>query len=578
MYRWAWRQPWRALSSLSPTSLPTNLDSLPPTTVHTFAPWLTSSRHNARPSPRARIFRRSISTTAPRCDGLYSWREELMRRAFLDAEPTYLELRMAVRGWKRQVKKKRKSRVKYPAGMPSPKKRRFLMLQSLYSMYEHHFRYRLDKDIDSQIPNRLPLRTSDILASRRQRTYVYAGNDTGMFLAFGLTQAPKAPPVTLVTRDRRRLNWFKSGGSILTLRENRSNVIESSKKIPSQDIPQTMHDGSSAIQNIIICGNSGNILHVLKALRHRISALTNVLIIDGDLGVLADIRKMWSSPVSRPTVLLGLSTHKCRAVREGKYDVVEYKRSGSLMVAEVPRVEVSGEVSAIRRVGVLRRLKKVNTRGRHSKTERMRIHLLRRALEKINTEEDRMLGLQHESKLRLRGRRGYTETLLDKLVSAQALGTVEVTYKEIITEQIRRMIIQSCIGSISAIVNAPKGRVPLTELREASRLIIRETVKVLHKLPEVQQHFSPYELQANFSVEPLLESVLDVARRTVDDSDDAEHSAKEDNYSNMRHLNKYIVDSGRVMDVNTPVNAIIVSLVRDIARQKRIGMEERASQ
>ena len=151
--------------------------------------------------------------------------------------------------------------------------------------------------------------------------------------------------------------------------------------------------------------------------------------------------------------------------------------------------------------------------------------------------------------------------LIDKIVQAPVLSAREVTPRELLFQQLQKLVVNAMINPLTVIFSCRNGelfnRAPIMQVM---RKLLREASHAIQSLPELQN--DPTSKQ-RFSEQNLESIVLDVAKKTAKNTSSMLQDVRAGRSTEIDYINGYIVTRGKQGGIDCTNNERLVRMVKE---------------
>lgn len=330
--------------------------------------------------------------------------------------------------------------------------------------------------------------------------YILGAGAMGSLVAHELALGGKVAP-TLILRTKTRLDAYIRDNSTLTVvRPVGSETATSRAKVAAVCSPPVGKEGKRVmIDNLVISTKTHSTVAALKPYVENINRDTNVLIVQNGMGMEATLkREIWPDPARQPRFFLAVSTH---GAYKQNPTTIHHVGLGSLVMAEIPE-------------------------GPDQETRSM-----------------------------------FPPVLVDALLDRPVLNASYKPHSQFMLDQMEKLVVNACVNPLTAILDCYNGELfHGTNLVQSMKRIIKECVDCFRaEYPHLDD--TP---QANtyLDYDRLLTTVMDVCKITAQNSSSMREDVRRLNRTEIDWINGYVVGLGYKHRVATPVNKMMVSLVK----------------
>ncbi|ODV97944.1 hypothetical protein PACTADRAFT_47773 [Pachysolen tannophilus NRRL Y-2460] len=320
--------------------------------------------------------------------------------------------------------------------------------------------------------------------------------------------------IVLLLKDELTLNKFLNNESTLryeNLINLRNPIIQDFKFKALSSVPKNQFGKVDFIENLIVTTKSYQTLRGLEKFLPALNKNSKVLFIQNGLGVIDKLNEtLFADPETRPQFYQGIISHG--AFRQKKF-AVKHVGLGDLKIAALPRT-----------------------------------------IPTFNQQEEFVNSTESEQNL--------VPDFIQDIIKTPILNAQYLDYEDLLVTQYEKLIINSCINPITAILDSFNGELlKIEEMYPIFSKIIQECIDVLTKsnLNTIRNH-------QNFNIllnkERLINVVFKVAEKTSRNSSSMREDIRSLNETEIDYVNGYVVELGKKYNVYTPYNRLICDLVK----------------
>lgn len=331
------------------------------------------------------------------------------------------------------------------------------------------------------------------MSGLRSAVHVLGAGSMGSLLAHELVTAYPELQVTMLLKNKHRLNEFIYQNRQLTVvRQHDENIVTSK----SQVLAETLPFGSRHIDNLIIATKTYATGPALEPFLPNLSENSNILFLQNGMGVTDSLTKtFWPKNNKRPNILHGISTHGAYKALKNE---VHHVGLGGISIAKLPVGNSGTEIPEFIRL----------------------------------------------------------------LTGIPALNAEVIPDKQFLLVQIEKLVINACINPTTTIYDCLNGDLLYGhKISTLFRKIISEAIPVLRKEYTVLLEIP--EAGTWLGQDRLLNRVFEVCQMTAKNSSSMREDVKHGNITEIDSINGYIAQLGHVHRLGTPVNRLLVSMIKD---------------
>jgi len=159
--------------------------------------------------------------------------------------------------------------------------------------------------------------------------------------------------------------------------------------------------------------------------------------------------------------------------------------------------------------------------------------------------------------------------LIDKIVQAKTLAAEEVPPNELLRLTLEKLVGNAMINPLTVIFNCRNGELfdknPVFGLMV---LLLKEASQVIRSLPELA---GDPETASRFSVKSLEAGVLDLAKRTAENTSSMLQDVRAGRQTEIDYINGYIIERGKELGIECKNNEKVVKMIKE---GKQIQVDE----
>ncbi|TVY58284.1 Ketoisovalerate reductase BEA2 [Lachnellula suecica] len=148
--------------------------------------------------------------------------------------------------------------------------------------------------------------------------------------------------------------------------------------------------------------------------------------------------------------------------------------------------------------------------------------------------------------------------LLDQIINAPLLNATEVNSKELLLQQLEKLVVNAVINPLTVIFNCKNGELfSRPQIRRVMRLLVFEASQVILSLPELRLGVKKRLFVDRFSKENLEIKVLDVAEKTAANTSSMLQDVQQRRTTEIEAINGYIIQRGMGLEIEVRTHQLL---------------------